>query len=117
MAPTHHVLLLGGHGKISQLLTPLLLQRSWTVTSVIRAQEQVATIERLGAGQPGKLNVLVASIDDVTSQDKAASILNQVKPDYIAWSAGESSLQPVRNLYLLTRSNYQALEAKVALRG
>lgn len=86
---SHHVLLLGGHGKIAQLLTPLLLQRSWTVTSVIRAQEQVPTIEKLGAGQPGKLNVLVRSIEEVTSQEHAAAILDEVKPDYIAWSAGK----------------------------
>lgn len=85
---SHHVLLLGGHGKIAQLMTPLLLNRSWTVTSVIRAQEQVPTIEKLGAGLPGKLNVLVSSVEDVTSQDHALKILNEVKPDYVAWSAG-----------------------------
>ncbi|KAF4458448.1 NAD dependent epimerase dehydratase [Fusarium albosuccineum] len=85
---SHHVLLLGGHGKVAQLLTPLLLKRSWTVTSVIRTSEQVPTIEQLGAGLPGKLNVLVRSIEDVTSQDKALSILKEVNPDYIAWSAG-----------------------------
>ena len=85
---SHHVLLIGGHGKVAQLLTPLLLKRSWTVTSVIRSQEQVATIEKLGAGQPGKLNVLVRSIEDVSSKDHATGILNEVKPDYIAFSAG-----------------------------
>ncbi|KAH7275072.1 hypothetical protein B0J15DRAFT_518803 [Fusarium solani] len=85
---SHHVLILGGHGYVAQHLTPLLLKRSWTVTSVIRASEQVPTIEKLGAGLPGKLNVLVRSIEDVTSQDKAQSILDEVKPDYIAWSAG-----------------------------
>ncbi|KIL92631.1 hypothetical protein FAVG1_03811 [Fusarium avenaceum] len=85
---SHHVLLLGGHGKIAQLLTPLLLKRSWTVTSVIRTSEQTPTIEKLGAGLPGKLNVLVRSIEDVTSQDKALGIINEVKPDYVAWSAG-----------------------------
>jgi dTDP-4-dehydrorhamnose reductase len=90
---SHHVLLLGGHGKIAQLLTPLLLKRSWTVTSVIRTSEQTPAIEKLGAGLPGKLNVLVRSIEDVTSQDKALSILNEVKPDYIAWSAGRSTYE------------------------
>jgi nucleoside-diphosphate-sugar epimerase len=88
MASPHHVLLLGGHGRISQLLTPLLLKRSWTVTSVIRAQDQVPTIEKLGTNLPGKLNVLVRSIEDVNSQDDAASLLKEVQPDYIAWSAG-----------------------------
>jgi dTDP-4-dehydrorhamnose reductase len=89
MASSRHVLLLGGHGKIAQLLTPLLLQRSWTVTSVIRTQEQAPTIEKLGAGKPGRLNVLVRSLADVNSQDDAAGILNEVKPDYVAWSAGK----------------------------
>uniref|UniRef100_A0A0B7K1D1 Uncharacterized protein n=1 Tax=Bionectria ochroleuca TaxID=29856 RepID=A0A0B7K1D1_BIOOC len=69
---SHHVLVLGGHGKVAQLLTPLLLQRSWTVTSVIRAQEQVPTIEKLGAGQPGKLNVLTFKID----RDAAVHFIN-----------------------------------------
>lgn len=88
MASSRHVLLLGGHGKIAQLLTPLLLQRSWTVTSVIRTQEQAPTIEKLAAGKPGRLNVLVRSLEDISSQDVAAGILNEVKPDYVAWSAG-----------------------------
>ena len=90
---SHHVLLIGGHGKVAQLLTPLLLKRSWTVTSVIRAQDQVPTIESLGAGQPGKLNVLVTSIEDITSQDQAAQILKDVKPDYVAFSAGRCLTQ------------------------
>lgn len=94
---SHHVLLVGGHGKIAQLLTPLLLKRSWTVTSVIRAQDQVPTIERLGAGQPGKLNVLVTSIEDLEGQDQAAKILDQVKPDYIAFIAGENQLRSQRS--------------------
>lgn len=107
MASSHHVLLLGGHGKVAQHLTPLLLKRSWTVTSVIRAQEQVPTIEKLGANLPGKLNVLVRSIEDVTSQEKAASILNEVKPDYVAWSAGMPRLylicqQKPRYIFLVT---------------
>jgi len=85
---TRHVLILGGHGKVSQLLTPLLLNKSWTVTSVIRAHEQVPAIEKLGAGRAGKLNVLVRSIEDVTDQSKAQAILDEVKPDTIVWSAG-----------------------------
>merc|ERR1712000_638177 len=57
--------------------TPLLLKRSWTVTSVIRAKEQVPTIEALGKGAPGKLNVLLSNIEDVDSQDKADKILRR----------------------------------------
>ncbi|KHN98963.1 NAD dependent epimerase/dehydratase family protein [Metarhizium album ARSEF 1941] len=87
MAASHHVLLIGGHGKVAQLLTPLLLKRSWTVTSMIRTDEQAPAIEKLGSGLPGKLNVLVRSVAEVSTQERAATILNDVKPDYVAWSA------------------------------
>lgn len=90
---SNHVLLLGGSGKVSQLLTPLLLQRSWTVTSIIRNPDQVANLERLGVNQKGKLNVLVRSLDDVKSEAQAKSIIDEVKPNYVVWSAGEKSIQ------------------------
>lgn len=83
-----HVLILGGHGKISQLLTPILLNKSWTVTSVIRTDEQIPAIQKLGANVQGKLNVLVRSIEEVKSESQAKSILEEVKPDYVVWSAG-----------------------------
>lgn len=85
---SRHVLVLGGHGKVAQLLTPLLLQRSWTVTSIIRSEEQVPTVRKLGDNQSGQLNVLVRSIEDVKEVSQAKSILDEVKPDYIVWSAG-----------------------------
>lgn len=87
MAP-HHVLLLGGHGKVAQHLTPLLLKRSWSVTSVIRDPTQVGDVEKLGDGCPGKLRVLVRSLDDVKSEAQAKSLINEIKPDYVVWSAG-----------------------------
>lgn len=86
-----HVLILGGHGQVAQLLTPLLLRRSWTVTSLIRAPEQVPAIEKLGSGLPGKLQVVVRSIDAVDSSERAGAILDEVKPQYVVWSAGEPS--------------------------
>ncbi|KAH9881909.1 hypothetical protein J1614_001080 [Plenodomus biglobosus] len=85
---SHHILLIGGHGKIAQLLTPLLLAKSWNVTSMIRTASQKPTVESLGANQPGKLSVLVHSIADVKSESDAQSILDQVKPDWVVWSAG-----------------------------
>lgn len=86
---SHHILLIGGHGKIAQLLTPLLLARSWNVTSMIRTPEQTPAIEKLGEGQPGKLNVFVSSVEDVNSEGDAQKILDQVKPDWVVWSAGK----------------------------
>ncbi|EUC29028.1 hypothetical protein COCCADRAFT_8707 [Bipolaris zeicola 26-R-13] len=85
---THNVLLIGGHGKVAQLLTPLLLAKSWNVTSMIRTASQQPAIEKLGQGQPGKLSVLVSSVADVQDEKKAKTILDQVKPDWVVWSAG-----------------------------
>ena len=91
MAP-HHVLLLGGHGKVAQYLTPLLLQRSWAVTSIIRDPSQVPAVQKLAdkaqGNKPGDLNVLVRSLEDVKSEAQAKAIIDEVQPDYIVWSAG-----------------------------
>jgi len=91
---SHHVLLIGGHGKISQLLTPLLLKRAWTVTSLIRSEEQAPTIHALGAHEPGKLHVLVRSLEDIRSDAQAQAILDQVQPDLVVWSAGNLARRP-----------------------
>ncbi|KAM7190094.1 hypothetical protein V8F33_009681 [Rhypophila sp. PSN 637] len=88
MAAAHNVLLLGGHGKIAQLLTPLLLRRSWNVTSVIRNPDQVPAIQSLAPPPQQQLNVLVRSLEDIKSQSQARSIIDEVKPDFIVWSAG-----------------------------
>jgi hypothetical protein len=86
------VLLLGGHGKVSLHLTPLLLAKSWNVTSVIRDPKQQDDILALGKGQKGQVDVLVESLEDVKSDADAQKVLDKVKPDYIVWSAGESGL-------------------------
>ncbi|CAK7274698.1 hypothetical protein SEPCBS119000_006305 [Sporothrix epigloea] len=88
---SHHVLLLGGHGKVARLLTPLLLRRAWTVTSVIRSPDQIAAIEALApdADSRKNLRVLVHSLEDVVqNQEAAQALLDQVRPDYVVWSAG-----------------------------
>ncbi|KAK5988183.1 hypothetical protein PT974_12323 [Cladobotryum mycophilum] len=76
--------------------------RSWTVTSVIRQKEQVPAIEKLGSGLPGKLNVLVRSIE-VTSDEEANGIINEVKPDYVAWSAGAGGKGGAERTYKVDR--------------
>ena len=82
------VLLIGGHGKISMLLTPMLLKQSWNVTSLIRNPDQAEEIRALGTGLKGKLDVLIDSLDEVKSDQQAQNVIDQVKPDYVVWSAG-----------------------------
>lgn len=86
------VLLLGGHGRLALRLTPLLLSRGWDVTSVIRNAAHENEILALGKHQPGTVNVLVSSLDEVTSVDDARRMLATVNPDCVVWSAG--SLPP-----------------------
>jgi nucleoside-diphosphate-sugar epimerase len=85
-----NVLLLGGHGKVALHLTPLLLARSWNVTSVIRNPAHESEILALAESDKvrGKLSVLVSSLDDVKTSADAAKIISQVDPDYVVWSAG-----------------------------
>ncbi|TVY45915.1 UPF0659 protein, partial [Lachnellula occidentalis] len=85
---TPRILLLGGHGKVSLLMTPKLLARSWNLTSVIRDPAQKAAIQEAGKAGPGKLDVLVESLDEVKSESDAKRILDLVKPDWVIWSAG-----------------------------
>ncbi|KAK6535540.1 hypothetical protein TWF694_001994 [Orbilia ellipsospora] len=83
-----HVLILGGHGKVAMRLTPLLLQKAWRVTSVVRNKDHESEITATAKSHAENLNVLVESIEDIKSTNEASKILNQVKPDYIVWSAG-----------------------------
>ncbi|KAF1945230.1 hypothetical protein EJ02DRAFT_431822 [Clathrospora elynae] len=99
----HNILVIGGHGKIAQLLTPLLLAKSWNVTSMIRTAEQTAAIEKLGKGHPGKLSVLVRNVADVKSEADAKSILDQVKPDWVVWSAGAGGKGGAEMTYVVDR--------------
>lgn len=89
-----HVLLLGGHGKVALHLTPLLLKRAWSVTSVIRNPAHESEILALGQGLKGTLNVLLSSLEDVKSPSDAQKIIDTVTPDYVVWSAGMAPLTP-----------------------
>jgi nucleoside-diphosphate-sugar epimerase len=104
MSPPHHVLLLGGSGKIARLLTPMLLRRSWAVTSIIRDPAQVGSLQKLGEGEgiDGKLlNVRVWSIEEVKSDEKAKELIDEVKPDYVVFSAGAGGKGPPERVRFL----------------
>ncbi|TAQ84052.1 hypothetical protein B7494_g7622 [Chlorociboria aeruginascens] len=85
---TKTILLLGGHGKVSLLLTPKLVSRSWNLFSVIRNPAHKSEILEAGKHGPGKVKVLVESLEDVKSEQDAQRIVDLVKPDWVIWSAG-----------------------------
>uniref|UniRef100_A0A0C4DJ41 NAD(P)-binding domain-containing protein n=1 Tax=Fusarium oxysporum (strain Fo5176) TaxID=660025 RepID=A0A0C4DJ41_FUSOF len=85
---SRHVLIIGGHGRIAQILTQQLLKKSWTVTSLIRSQDQVSEINSLATADQGDLNVLVRNLEHVHDTSQARSILDEVKPHTVVWCAG-----------------------------
>ncbi|OBS27106.1 hypothetical protein FPOA_01047 [Fusarium poae] len=88
MASNRHVLILGGNGKISRLLTVMLLQKSWTVTSLIRNPDQIDDLKKISEGLPGTHKIVVHDLITITSQEKAAAVIDEVNPDSVVFSAG-----------------------------
>lgn len=82
------VLLLGGAGKVSLHLTPLILSRSWNLTSVVRSAAQETTILDAAAGQPGKCTVLVRSLEEIKSEADAKNVVEESGAECVVWSAG-----------------------------
>ena len=83
------ILLLGGHGKIALHLTPLLLARQWSVTSVIRNPAHEAEIRALAPpNSAGQLDVLVESLEEVKKPEDARKVLEKTKADWVVWLAG-----------------------------
>lgn len=96
MSPPH-ILLLGAHGKVALRLIPLLLARSWSVTALIRdpAQTNAVLASRLriplSVTNPGTLDILVRSLEDVKTPEDASHILKAGKFNWVIWMAGELS--------------------------
>ncbi|GAM82209.1 hypothetical protein ANO11243_001880 [Dothideomycetidae sp. 11243] len=105
---TTKILLLGGHGRVSLKLTPLLLARSWHVTSVVRDPAHEAEILKLAEGRPGKLEVLVESLDDVGGEAGAAKVLDRVRPNWVVWSAGAGGKGGAARTYAIDRDAAKA---------
>lgn len=73
------ITVIGGHGKIALLATPLLLEAGQTVTSIIRNPEHSADIEAVGA-TPVIADVSALNVDEL------ADVL--AGSDVVIWSAG-----------------------------
>jgi nucleoside-diphosphate-sugar epimerase len=85
-------LIIGGSGKVSRQLTPLLAGATppWTVYSLIRNPEQSASLEALGA------KPIVQSIEDASVDELAATFHKLLPLDVVIWSAGAGGGDPSR---------------------
>lgn len=81
------VIVIGSHGKVARIATPLLINEGYEVTSVIRNPDQVSDIEALGA---------TPAVYDITelSTEKFADLLRG--NDAVVWSAGAGGGSPER---------------------
>lgn len=70
-------LLLRGHGKVSLLVTPLLLKRSWNVTSIIGSAPRKSNVESAAGPVAAKISVKVHDIGGVTSQTGAQAVIDE----------------------------------------
>jgi len=81
------VIIIGGHGKVAQLATPLLIEAGHNVTSIIRKPEQEDRIKALGA------TPLIFDVEEATQDDFARVFEGQ---DAVVWAAGAGGGNPQR---------------------
>lgn len=81
------IAIIGGHGKIARLLTPLLTRRGDEVTSVVRNPQHQGDVSSLGA---------TALLADVETMDVAAIAEILRDHDAVVWSAGAGGGNPQR---------------------
>lgn len=81
------IIVIGGHGHVARLLTPILVSRGDTVTSIIRNPDQAAELESLGA------KPVVADVEKLTIDCFGDVIQGH---DAVVWSAGAGGGNPSR---------------------
>ncbi len=81
------VIILGGHGKVALLLSPLLVAAGHEVTAVIRNVAQAHDVSAAGASP------LVADLAELTVVEMAKTLAEQ---NAVVWSAGAGGGSPAR---------------------
>lgn len=100
-----NITLIGGHGKVALLLTPLLVDAGHQVTSVIRDPAQADDITAVGA------RPLVLSVDEASTDALAQAFEAQ---DAIVWSAGAGGGNPARTVAVDRDAAIRSMDAAVA---
>ncbi|EOO01024.1 putative nad dependent epimerase dehydratase protein [Phaeoacremonium minimum UCRPA7] len=71
-----------------------MIERSWSVVSVVRDARQSTRIRALGNGQKGTVEVIAYDLSDVKSVHDAQSLLVRAKPSVVVFAAAEKSSYP-----------------------
>lgn len=81
------VIVIGGHGKVARVASPLLVAAGHQVTSVIRAADQAEEVRAQG---------ITPEVADVTELDLAGFVDLVTGHDAVVWSAGAGGGDPAR---------------------
>lgn len=81
------IIVIGGRGKVAQLLSTLLVEQGHQVTAVIRREDQVDEVQRSG------VDAVVADVESMSAQQFASLISGH---DAVVWSAGAGGGDPER---------------------
>lgn len=100
------VLIIGGHGKVAQLVTPRLVTAGMDVTSLIRSPEQAPDIEALGS------TPLIRDLTGLSVEDWGALLKDH---DVVIWTAGNAGKDGSTATYAIDRDG--ALACIDALEG
>ena len=96
------IVIIGAHGKVARLLTPLLRERGHEVTAVVRNPDHVADVEADGA-EP--------RVFDIESADVAAIAGLVDGHDAVVWSAGAGGGSPERTYAVDRDAAIRSMEA------
>lgn len=99
------ILIIGGHGKVARLLTPLLVARGDEVSALIRNADHTADVEQDGA------HALVADITRL-GRDELADLLSG--HDAIVWSAGAGGGDAARTYAIDRDAAIRSMDAAAA---
>lgn len=91
---TGKILIIGGHGKVAQLVTPRLITADLDVTSLIRNPEQAPDIEALGS------TPLIRDLTGLSVEDWAALLRDL---DTVIWTAGNAGKDGAKATYAIDR--------------
>jgi uncharacterized protein YbjT (DUF2867 family) len=99
------ILIIGGHGKVARLLTPILAARGDQVSAVIRNADQTADVEADGA------SALVADVANLDRDELAALFAGQ---DGVVWAAGAGGGDPERTYAIDRDAAIRSMDAAEA---
>lgn len=99
------VLIIGGHGKVALLLSPILAARGDEVTAIIRNPDHAEDVAASGASPK------VADVETLDAQDIASVLSGQ---DAIVWSAGAGGGNPARTYAVDRDAAIRAIDAAAA---